>query len=209
MVLARRLANICQKKLTHKTYEKNERIIAHGTIIMAFFFGWFFKIWIYYSVVVCNFPLSMCPNLQNKQWRPPSKHAAATVHDQRSHTNKAKKKNEKLNAIRRKTCRMFFCRWIKWIFLRIIYDLMIPSMALCVFVHRTESRSQNGVSLCFWFWLLCRRRASFFDKLNFVWCFLFAINQPYERWNNKSCCCCIIVDDCQKKNALSIANYCE
>lgn len=141
----------------------------------------------------------MCPNLQNKQWRPPSKHAAATVHDQRSHTNKAKKKNEKLNAIRRKTCRMFFCRWIKWIFLRIIYDLMIPSMALCVFVHRTESRSQNGVSLCFWFWLLCRRRASFFDKLNFVWCFLFAINQPYERWNNKSCCCCIIVDDCQKK----------
>lgn len=166
---------------------------------MAFFFGWFFKIWIYYSVVVCNFPLSMCPNLQNKQWRPPSKHAAATVHDQRSHTNKAKKKNEKLNAIRRKTCRMFFCRWIKWIFLRIIYDLMIPSMALCVFVHRTESRSQNGVSLCFWFWLLCRRRASFFDKLNFVWCFLFAINQPYERWNNKSCCCCIIVDDCQKK----------
>lgn len=121
----------------------------------------------------------------------------------------SKKKNEKLNAIRRKTCRMFFCRWIKWIFLRIIYDLMIPSMALCVFVHRTESRSQNGVSLCFWFWLLCRRRASFFDKLNFVWCFLFAINQPYERWNNKSCCCCIIVDDCQKKNALSIANYCE
>lgn len=111
----------------------------------------------------------------------------------------SKKKNEKLNAIRRKTCRMFFCRWIKWIFLRIIYDLMIPSMALCVFVHRTESRSQNGVSLCFWFWLLCRRRASFFDKLNFVWCFLFAINQPYERWNNKSCCCCIIVDDCQKK----------